>query len=189
MSWAYALPSSPRPRSPKDAADGASETSAAATGDTGSSIATGAVDVAALAGATLRTVMAIVVTGIAPMVFGSAWAQVSADSLESSLGPGLREIDPLGTLIQTVLYLALISFIIYAVIKWVLPKFLGGRLVGKGRLEMVEQLHLGGRRSVCVVRSGSREYVLGVTDQQVRLLDVLEDTKPAARAADLEDEE
>ena len=43
-----------------------------------------------------------------------------------------------------------------------------------GRLRVVGHLSLGGRRGVAMVRHGRRVLILGVTDQQVNLLDSFE---------------
>jgi flagellar biosynthetic protein FliO len=86
----------------------------------------------------------------------------------------MGDIDPIGMLVQTVIYLALVAAVLYVVLRWGLPRLFGKRIVGKGSLELVERLPLGGNRSVCIVKVEGRKYLVGVTDHQVRTLDVLD---------------
>lgn len=101
--------------------------------------------------------------------------QSAIDSLRAQIPSGMGDVDPLGMLVQTVIYLALVAVVLYVGLRWGLPRLLGKRMVGKGSLELVEQLPLGGNRSVCVVRVEGRKYLLGVTDHGIRTLDLIDE--------------
>ena len=111
--------------------------------------------------------------------------QSAIDSLRAQIPSGTSEIDPLGMLVQTVIYLALVALVLYAALRWGLPRLFGTRAVGRGSLELVERLPLGGSRSVCVVKVEGRKYLIGVTDHQVRTLDIIDERTPEERQEDL----
>lgn len=103
----------------------------------------------------------------------AAWAQGVADTLGGAVPSAWGDTNYLGLLARTVLYLALISFGLYAFLKWVFPRLAGSRRMGGSSMKMIDRLPLGGSRSVCLVKAGRQHYLIGVTDGQIQLLSTL----------------
>ena len=101
--------------------------------------------------------------------------QSAIDSLRAQIPSGMGDIDTLGMLVQTVIYLALVAAVLYVALRWGVPRIFGRRIPGKGSLELVERLPLGGNRSVCIVKADGKKYLIGVTDHEICALDVLDD--------------
>ena len=77
---------------------------------------------------------------------------------------------PLAGVLGTVLALAFVL-----ALAWILLKVLQRTGIARNRsatavLQVVQQISLGGRERVALVRHGDREYLLGVTPHQVHLL-------------------
>ena len=105
----------------------------------------------------------------------AAWAQGIADTLDSGVPSAWGDTNYVALLGQTVLYLALISFGLYAFLKWVFPRMFGRKGMGGSSMKLVDRLPIGGNRSVCIVKAGHKHYLIGVTDGQIQLLSELED--------------
>jgi flagellar biogenesis protein FliO len=78
-----------------------------------------------------------------------------------------------GLLVRMVLSLAVVSALLYVVLRWLMPRLARWRFASTGPLVLVDRLHLGGGRSVCLLRAAGRYFLLGVTDGGVRLLSEL----------------
>lgn len=101
--------------------------------------------------------------------------RAALDSLRATLPSDLGGVEPLGMLLQTVIYLALVAAVVYVVLRWGLPRLLGERRTGRGSLELLARLPLGGNRAICTVRAEGRTYLLGITDHEIRTLDIIEE--------------
>ncbi|WP_051326549.1 flagellar biosynthetic protein FliO [Aliagarivorans taiwanensis] len=83
------------------------------------------------------------------------------------------------------LFLSLVVVLITIfVCAWVLKKTRVAQL-GNGRMKVISQLALSAREKIVVVEVGEQQYLIGVTAQQVQLLDKLEqplsvETAPSA---------
>ncbi|MCA9758120.1 MAG: flagellar biosynthetic protein FliO [Candidatus Eisenbacteria bacterium] len=100
--------------------------------------------------------------------------QSALDSLRARIPSATGASDSLGMLVQTVIYLGLVAIVVYVILRWGAPRLLGGRLQGKGSMKLVERLPLGGNRSICIVQVEGRKYLVGITDHDIRTLDVLD---------------
>jgi flagellar biosynthetic protein FliO len=108
-------------------------------------------------------------------VIGTAWAQAAVDTLAGGVPSAWGDTNYPVLLGKTVLYLALLSFGLYAFLKWVFPRLFGSRGIGGSSMKMVDRLPIGGNRSVCIVKAGRKHYLIGVTDGQIQLLSELGD--------------
>jgi flagellar biogenesis protein FliO len=108
----------------------------------------------------------------------------SIDSLGSaSPDPGVGG-GYLTLLLRTLLYLVAISLIIYAALRWVVPRVFRWDFRARGSLAVIDRLSMGGHKSVCVMRAVGRYYLIGVTDSQVRLLTELDPQEVEANYPD-----
>lgn len=77
---------------------------------------------------------------------------------------------PLTGVLGTVLALAFVLALAWILLKALQRTGIARNRSGKAVLQVVQQISLGGRESVALVRHGDREYLLGVTPHQVQLL-------------------
>lgn len=77
---------------------------------------------------------------------------------------------PLAGVLGTVLALAFVLALAWILLKVLQRTGIARNQSGKAVLQVVQQISLGGRESVALVRHGDREYLLGVTPHQVHLL-------------------
>ena len=90
-------------------------------------------------------------------------------------------------LFETVLLLAAVCLLAYVVIRFLHRRLYGPRgngLAGHGRLEVVDRLVVGPRRSIQVVRAGSKVLLIGVSDNQISLIDELNSEDWPAEGSD-----
>ncbi|HTH10496.1 MAG TPA: flagellar biosynthetic protein FliO [Acidovorax sp.] len=77
---------------------------------------------------------------------------------------------PLAGVLGTVLALAFVLALAWILLKVLQRTGIARNRSGKAVLQVVQQISLGGRERVALVRHGDREYLLGVTPHQVHLL-------------------
>ncbi len=77
---------------------------------------------------------------------------------------------PLTEVLGTVLALAFVLALAWIFLRILQRTGIAQNRSGKATLQVVQQVCLGGRERVAVVRHGDREYLLGVTPHQVQLL-------------------
>lgn len=77
---------------------------------------------------------------------------------------------PLAGVLGTVLALAFVLALAWILLKVLQRTGIARNGSGKAVLQVVQQISLGGRERVALVRHGDREYLLGVTPHQVQLL-------------------
>jgi flagellar biosynthetic protein FliO len=77
---------------------------------------------------------------------------------------------PLTGVLGTVLALAFVLALAWILLKVLQRTGIARNRSGKAVLQVVQQISLGGRERVALVRHGGREYLLGVTPHQVQLL-------------------
>ncbi len=90
-------------------------------------------------------------------------------------------------LLRMVFYLALICLAIYAVLRFVMPRFFRWRMPGGGAMTVIDRISIGAGRTVCVIRAVGRYYLVGVSDGGVRMMKELDEKDvfahyPAVRA-------
>lgn len=77
---------------------------------------------------------------------------------------------PLTEVLGTVLALAFVLGLAWIFLRILQRTGIAQNRSGKATLQVVQQVSLGGRERVALVRHGDREYLLGVTPHQVQLL-------------------
>ena len=77
---------------------------------------------------------------------------------------------PLAGVLGTVLALAFVLALAWVFLKALQRTGIARNRGGKAALQVVQQISLGGRERVALVRHGDREYLLGVTPNHVQLL-------------------
>jgi flagellar biosynthetic protein FliO len=77
---------------------------------------------------------------------------------------------PVAGVLGTVLALAFVLALAWVLLKVLQRTGIARNRSGKAVLQVVQQISLGGRERVALVRHGDREYLLGVTPHQVQLL-------------------
>lgn len=77
---------------------------------------------------------------------------------------------PLTGVLSTVLALAFVLALAWVFLKALQRTGIARTRDGKAVLQVMQQISLGGRERVALVRHGDREYLLGVTPHQVQLL-------------------
>lgn len=77
---------------------------------------------------------------------------------------------PLTEVLGTVLALAFVLALAWILLRILQRTGIAQNRGGKATLQVVQQISLGGRERVALVRHGDREYLLGVTPHQVQLL-------------------
>ena len=80
-------------------------------------------------------------------------------------------------LLKMVFYLALICLAIYAVRRFVMPRFFRWRRPGGGEMTVIDRISIGAGRSVCVIRAVGRYYLVGVSDGGVRMMKELDENE------------
>lgn len=79
-------------------------------------------------------------------------------------------------LIKALLNLMILGFVIF--LAWWTTRFIGARMgahVRGGALRVLHHVPAGRDRSVMLLEAGGRLYLLGITGQQINLLDAIED--------------
>lgn len=79
-------------------------------------------------------------------------------------------VGPLTEVLGTVLALAFVLALAWIFLRILQRTGIARNRSGKATLQVVQQVSLGGRERVALVRHGDREYLLGVTPHQVQLL-------------------
>ena len=84
-------------------------------------------------------------------------------------------------LLQTLIALALVCGLAYALFRWVVPRLL---MLNAGRrmVRVVDHMPLDARRSLYVIEVAGRWFLIGVSDAGVHLVSELEADAPAAAA-------
>lgn len=119
--------------------------------------------------------------------FVSAAAPASSSTSRQRSVPGKSDVSPsasvdyVGALIRTVFVLMIICGLAFLVLKFGLRRFQAGRL-SEGSMEVLARLPVEPRRSILLVRVGSRRLVVGSSEQGMHALAVLDED-------DFEDEE
>jgi len=73
--------------------------------------------------------------------------------------------------------LALVLFLAYWFMRYLLPKLQGGYAPGRGNMQFLERLPLAPRSYICLVRVGKRCFLLGVTQTEITCLAEIDDTE------------
>ena len=100
----------------------------------------------------------------------------SLGTLPSSFldGPGYW-----GLLFRAFLSLGAILAILYLTVRLILPRLVRWRVGSNTTMTLIDRLHLGGARSLCIVRAAGKYYLVGVTDGSVQLLNELTESEVA----------
>jgi len=77
-------------------------------------------------------------------------------------------------LLQMILYLGIICLVVVLLLRWLLPRLNRWRLPSKGPMALIDQIPLGGGKSVCIVKSVGKYYLLGVAEGGVCLITELD---------------
>ncbi len=93
----------------------------------------------------------------------------------------MLEFNFLKALIRVVIFLPLVLLAAYFFIRLVLfPKSFTAQ---KGQMQVMEQLGVSGKASLVIVRVEQNYYLLGVTEQQVSILEKLDNYQPQPKEA------
>jgi flagellar biosynthetic protein FliO len=122
------------------------------------------------------------------ILLGLVWVVGGVGSQPSDpLVQGSTLNDDTGKMLMDAFIKLMIVLVLIYVVFLVLRKWQTGKVVAhKRRLSIAETLRLSPRQSICLVRVGSRELLVGVTDQTMSLLSEVDpediDTEPAEEA-------
>ena len=110
--------------------------------------------------------------GPAPLVETKSAQTTASMALPMAAPYGASEAPaaPLAGVLGTVLALAFVLALAWILLKALQRTGIARNRSGKVVLQVVQQISLGGRERVALVRHGDREYLLGVTPHQVQLL-------------------
>lgn len=100
----------------------------------------------------------------------------SQETVQESIEVGKHvaaNIDAMSMIVSLLMVLAVI-FLAALVLK----RFQGGQPHVNG-LKIISSLHLGSKEKLVVVQAGNKQLVLGVTSQQINLIDVLDEPLPS----------
>ena len=110
--------------------------------------------------------MRLLIICLSMLTFSSSFAQETAPEVGKHVGGSM---DSMSMILSLLMVLALII-----ASAWVLKRFQTGHQNQSG-LKVVANLHLSNKERLIVVQAGKKQLLLGVTAQQISLLDTLDE--------------
>jgi flagellar biogenesis protein FliO len=83
--------------------------------------------------------------------------------------------------VRMVVYLALVCLVMYAVVRWLLPRLHRWRYPGRGDMMLIDQIPLGGAKSICLIKAVGRYYLVGIGGESIHLISELDPGEVEAR--------